>query len=194
MNGSSLVMSIIMLAIFMVFVGIASGYPADARFMPFVVGIPAIALCLLQIVLDVRQRRQVAEPAADAGDARSQFEAAEERISRMAGRKVEFEVAHQDLPVEGEPHLSPRETVRRELALWGWFLAFVAGVLLFGFWVSIPIFLIAFLRFQAEASWRTALILGIPATIILFLAFEKAFRIELHPGFLTQYVTDWLRT
>ncbi len=193
MNGSSLVMSIIMLAIFVAFVAIASGYPADARFMPFVVGIPAIALCLLQIVLDVRQRRQVAEPTADV-DPRSQFEAAEERISRMAGRKVEFEIAHEELPVvESEPQLSPHETVRRELALWGWFLGFVAGVLLFGFWVAIPVFLIGFLRFQAKSSWRLALILGIAATVILFLAFEKAFRIELHPGFLTEYVTERLR-
>ena len=54
MNRSSLVMTLVMLTIFAVMVFIASGYPANARFMPFVVGIPAIGLCLLQLLLDIR--------------------------------------------------------------------------------------------------------------------------------------------
>jgi hypothetical protein len=158
--------------------------------MPFVVGIPAIGLCLLQIALDARRRTPRAEPA----DLRGSFAVAEESVSRMAGQKVEFDVARQELPAAGpEPDLSPREIVRRELALWAWFLGFVAGVLLFGFWISIPVFLIAFLRVQAKAGWRFTLLLGVAASVILFLAFEKAFRIEVHPGFLTEYVSDRFR-
>ena len=34
-------------------VGVASTYPPGARFMPFTIGIPAIALCLLQLALEV---------------------------------------------------------------------------------------------------------------------------------------------
>lgn len=47
-------MTVVMLSIFVAMVGIASQYPANARFMPFIVGIPAIALCLLQLGLDFR--------------------------------------------------------------------------------------------------------------------------------------------
>jgi hypothetical protein len=47
-------MTVVMLSIFVAMVGIASQYPADARFMPFIVGVPAIALCLLQLGLDFR--------------------------------------------------------------------------------------------------------------------------------------------
>jgi Tripartite tricarboxylate transporter TctB family len=190
MNRSSLVMGVIMLAIFAVLVAVASGYPADARFMPFVVGVPAIGLCLLQIVLDARRRPRPAE----AAPARGSFAVAEETVSRMAGHKVEFDVAREQLPgAQAVPDLLPREMVRRELAMWAWFLGFVAGVLLFGFWISIPVFLVAFLRVQAKAKWRLALVLGVAATVILFLAFEKAFRIEVHPGFLTEYVSDRFR-
>ena len=88
MKRSSFVMGLIMLAIFCAFVAIASGYPADARFMPFVVGIPAIGLCLLQIALDAGRRPRPA-PAADS---RGSFAVAEETVSRMAGQKVEFDV------------------------------------------------------------------------------------------------------
>ncbi len=182
-------MTLVMLAIFITMVWIAAGYPADARFMPFVVGIPAIGLCLLQLVLDARERRRTVERL----DAQGRFEKAEASISRMAGRKVEFEVAHEPLPVvEAEPEVSPRDLVRRELALWGWFLAFIAGILLFGFWPTIPIFLVAFLRLQAGAGWGRALLLGLGATAILVAAFEFAFRLEVHPGFLTEYLRQRL--
>ncbi|HEX2725061.1 MAG TPA: hypothetical protein VHN20_04495 [Beijerinckiaceae bacterium] len=182
-------MTFIMLAIFVTMVWIASGYPANARFMPFVVGIPAIGLCLLQLVLDARSRRPVA-----AADTRGTFEKAEQTVSEMVGRQVNFEVAREPMPVvEIEPELSPRETVRRELTLWGWFVGFIAGILLFGFWVTIPIFLIFFLRLQARSSWGLALGLGLGVTVLLFLAFSIAFRIEVHPGFITGYVQDYFQ-
>ena len=53
------VMTILMLTIFVVMVGISSTYPEGARFMTFVVGIPAIAICLLQLALDLYRRRAV---------------------------------------------------------------------------------------------------------------------------------------
>ena len=92
--------------------------------------------------------------------------------------------------MEPEPALSPRATVRRELVLWAYFLALVGGILLFGFWVTIPIFLMAFLRFQAHANWGLTLALSIAATAVLYLALEQAFQIELHRGFVTEYVRD----
>lgn len=183
-------MTLAMLAIFVVMVWTASGYPEGARFMPFVVGIPAIGLCLLQLVLDARQRRRVVEPI----DTRGRFEKAEESISRMAGRKVEFEVAHEALPVvESEADISPREQVRREITLWGWFIGLIGSILLLGFWFTIPVFLVGFLRFQAGASWRTTLLLGLGATAVLVLMFEVVFRLEVHPGFLTEYLRNQLQ-
>jgi hypothetical protein len=182
---SSLVMTLVMLTIFAVSVFIASGYPANARFMPFVVGIPALGLCLLQLALDLRERRRVA-----VADHRSTFEKAQETVSRIAGRQVDFEVAHEQ-PAVIETDVPPEsETGRRELVLWGYFLGFIGGILLFGFWVAIPVFLVAFLRFQAKASWRTALILGLGASIAFFFIFEKGLRVSVHQGFVTDYFFD----
>ena len=172
------VMTLAMLGIFVVLVFIASGYPPNARFMPFVVGIPAIGLCILQLVLDQRGRRTTLDagpPALEPGV-----------------RNVGPEAPGKMLPVEPEPVLPPRETVRRELVLWAYFLALLGGILLFGFWATIPIFLVAFLRFQARARWGMTLALGIAATVVLYLALEQAFRIELHRGFVTEYVRDQL--
>lgn len=181
---SNSVMTLVMLALFLVLVGIAMQYPAEARFMPFVVGIPPILLCLLQLVLDARERRRAAETV----DTRSDLQKVQDQVARIVGRPVEFEAA----PSGAAEQLSPEERVRRELILWGYFLGFIGGILLFGFWVAIPVFLVAFLRFQAKSSWATALLLGIGASIALFFIFERGLKVQLHRGFVTSYVLDRL--
>ena len=46
--------TLVMLALFAGMVAVATTYPPGARFMPLVIGIPGVALCLLQLVLDLR--------------------------------------------------------------------------------------------------------------------------------------------
>ena len=182
-------MTLVMLGLFLVLVGIATRYPPEARFMPFVVGIPPIILGLIQLVLDARDRRRAA---AEVVDTRSDFEKAQDKVSQMVGRQVEFDVAQEALPGAAEPKLTHAETVRRELVLWGYFLGFIAGILLFGFWIAIPVFLVTFLRFQAKATWATSLLLGIGASIALFLVFERGLKVQVHRGFVITYVLDRL--
>ena len=109
----------------------------------------------LRLVLDGFNRRRVTI----AGDGRSELEKAQDEVSRIAGRKIEFQVAREKLPT-GELELTPEETVSREITAWAYFLGLVAGSV-FGFWVSIPVFLLVFLRFQAGARWRITLMLAV---------------------------------
>lgn len=179
-------MTFVMLAIFTTMVGIATTYPPGARFMTFVVGIPAIGLCLVQLALDL-YRRRAHEPA----DGRSEFEKAQDEASRAAGRQIQFEMPSENaMFTEGD--LDPKERVRRELIAWGYFLGLIASILLFGFRVTIPVFLIAFLRFQAGASWRSALIYGGTGALAMYVLFEKVLRVTLHAGFVTEFIMERL--
>lgn len=185
MNSIPAPMTLAMLAIFAVMVGVASTYPPDARFMPLTIGIPAIALCLLQLALDLYRRRA---PAADeAGDALKQ---AESQVARIAGHRVQF-----DMPSENalftETAYDARERVRREVVVWSYFLGLIAGILLFGFRIAVPTFLIAFLRFQAGVSWRSALLYGGLGALAMYVLFEKVLRVPLHPGFLIDILVTW---
>lgn len=179
-------MTLTMLAIFTVMVGVASTYPPAARFMPFIVGIPAIALCLLQLAIDFYRRRL---PVAD--DTSDPLKQAEEQVARLTGHPVHF-----DMPSENalftESTQDERERVRREIVVWGYFLALIACILLFGFRIAVPIFLIAFLRFQAGASWRNALIYGGAGALAMYVLFEKVLRVSLHTGFLTEFLMGQL--
>ena len=74
--------------------------------------------------------------------------------------------------------------MRREIIVWGYFLGLIAGILLLGFRIAVPVFLVAFLRFQAGASWRSALLYGGLGALAMYLLFEKVLRVSLHAGFL----------
>ncbi len=181
-------MTLVMLTIFVVMVGIASQFPPQARFMPFVVGIPAIALCLLQLFLDFRASRRV-KPNAPA-DMRNEYEKAQEKISEMVGQKMEFDMAHEktqvvvsELPEKGE--------TRREIIIWTCIIGLVASIILFGFWPTIPVFIVLFLHYFAEKSWRFSLALGATGTAILFLVFQKGLGVSLHSGFITEQLIEY---
>src|SRR5205823_12918573 len=146
-----------------VMVAIAGGYPGEARFMPFVVGIPAILLCFVQLLMDARERRKsVEQPRATVPS---------------HGRAVDAALAQAALPNPNEVPLSPQEHVRRELILWGYFLGFIAGILLFGFWGAIPVFLVGFLRHQAKTSWARSLVRGLGVSVALFFVFERGLKV-----------------
>lgn len=169
MKSTSFVMNFVMLAIFVTFVAIASQYPPQARFMPFVVGIPSIGLCLLQIFLDIRaSRRKVVE----VEDSRSEATATPGTPEVMDASSI------------------PPGMVGREILMWTYFLGFIASVLVFGFWFTIPIFLVTFLHFEAKLTWLKAVLTGVIATGILYLAVAKGLRVDLHPGFVTEYLFD----
>ena len=180
---SNSIMTLALLAIFVVMVAIASGYPAGARFMTFVVGLPAIALCLLQLTLDARERHRTAEP--ERGP--SELEVAQQQVAQKVGHAVQFDVTAASIADEGAA-LDPRTKLRRELVAWAYFLALIGGILLFGFHIAIPVFLFAFLRFQAGAKWTTTLLLTVIASAAIYIAFDRVLRVSLHPGFLADQI------
>jgi uncharacterized membrane protein YfcA len=142
--------TLVMLAILVAMVGMAAQYPPDARFMPWVVGIPAIALCLLQLGRDLRAARHAA----------------------------------------GEAQEGEGSTLRREAAMGGYFLGLVGGILLFGFLLAVPVFILVFLRHWARASWPLALGLVAAAAVVYYLVFVQGLNVALHQGFVTQYVLE----
>jgi hypothetical protein len=184
MKYSNSFMTLVMLGIFIVLVSVASRYPAGARFMPFVVGIPAIFLGLVQLILDARERWQRDH---EARDTRTEAEKAEEKVSRLVGHHVDFKISHEFMAGVGD-EMPADEMARREVVIWTYFLSFIVGLILFGFWVAIPIFLVVFLRFQAKSSWVMSFGLSIGASLAMYFFFERLFRVILHSGFITDYV------
>jgi hypothetical protein len=172
-------MTLFMLAVFTIMVVIALSYPEGARFMPLTVGIPGILLCCLQIALDFRKKADGAEEEKD------EIREAELKAAKLVGHNVEFgHAAVIDAPKDRQ------EEVRREFITWIYFLGFLGGILLFGFWVSIPIFLFAFLKERARATWTKSITLTCIATTAFYFIFAKGLGVSLYTGMLTGLIMD----
>lgn len=182
-------MTFVMLAIFITMVAIASAWPEEASFMPLVIGIPGIGLCLLQLFLDWRNRGKTKQQSEE--DLKQAMREAEEKVSRMTGRQMRFDVAHEmTMPVE---EIASAATARgREKLMIAAFGGLVAGVILFGFLVALPVFLALFLRYIAGLRWRTSLLAALVATAVLFGLFEFVLKAQLYRGLVGGYLADAL--
>jgi hypothetical protein len=178
-------MTYFMFAVFATMLYIASDYPPGARFMPFVVGVPALILCALQLVLDLR-----AAPAAPRDD-RSEMEKAEERVSQMTGRRMEFEAA-QIAPGVAVSENPTAVADNREFVIWAYIIGFVVGILLFGFYVAVPLFILFYLRTQAQVTWRKGLIYSAVGCAVILGALTWGLKLQLHMGFVTGFLLSRL--
>lgn len=170
-----------MLAIFCTMVGVALQYPAQARFMPLVVGLPGIGLCLVQVVLEVAARRRAAG-GAGASPARGAGAPAQPGVDAAAATDTADTAGADGAAGAG----------RREIVLWCAFIGLVTSLILFGFWPTIPAFLLAFLRGYARESWRFSLALSAAGTAVLVLVFHVGLGVVLHQGFLLEPLLDHL--
>jgi hypothetical protein len=187
LNGR-VIFSAFMLALFTTMVVIAIDYPPKAQLLPYVIGIPGIGFALLQLFLEIRNVGKE-----KAIDTRTDFEKYQAEIERYTDKPMELDITQEttevivdDAPEEG------RSVFQRELILFGFFFALLASVILFGFWITIPLFFIAFMRGHEGDSWGFTLILTAVTLLSAYLIFDKMLNFELHPGFVTDYVMDQL--
>jgi hypothetical protein len=153
-------LTLILLLLFGWMVAAASGYPADARLMPVAIGLVGAALCLLQITLDL-------------GNAR--------RKRLLTRFHPAPKVGRPELHDEGTTGLGP-QTRSAEIVMWSYFLAFIAALLAFGFYVAIPAMLFFCLWRQAGTKPTVAAAAAAAAGATMFAVFAKLFGFVLFPG------------
>jgi hypothetical protein len=94
-------------------------------------------------------------------------------------------------PAVATPEAEGR-TIWRELELFGWWGAFIGGIVLLGFEIATPILLYAYLRFESrEPHWR-ALLIAAAGFAVVYGIFATALAVQLWPGFLPPMVSDLL--
>ena len=181
--------TLLMFVIFASMVYVATGYSWPANFLPFIIGIPGMALTILQTVIDIRGFRR----AEGKIDPRTDFEKYMDEINERTGGKVRMELKegttgfqtlvadHSDLT---------RDRNRRELILFVYFFALLGLVLLFGFWIGYPIFMAAFLRFHSRESWRLTAWLTIGSWVVMYGLLAIVLEQVLFEGFVTEYVVN----
>ena len=182
-NGR-VMMALVMFLIFVTMVGFALGYPAQARFMPLVVGLPGIGFTLFELIKEIRRALTETGDTESVSD-NSNAIALPGDVSRLIGQE--------SVTVQGETqHMTPAELQKRERILLVYVTAMIAALIVFGFWVTVPAFVATFLREREKASWRMTIGSAVAVIAVLYFVFYRGLGIDLHTGFVTQWGWDIL--
>ena len=88
--------------------------------------------------------------------------------------------------VEGDPELEG--ATRRMLVAAAWMVGFLAAIVLLGFPIAVPLFLLLYLRLQGGEGWITSIVI----TAIVWGVFYGLFDALLHLPFPAGWLLDWL--
>lgn len=89
---------------------------------------------------------------------------------------------------EKNPEKIDEETRRREISMFGWFVLFTPGILLFGFIYAGPLLLALYLRVSWKESWLTIGISAVLLWAILDGIFQRALGLAVFEGLITQLI------
>jgi hypothetical protein len=103
----------------------------QARLFPWTIGIPALGLCLIQLFMDLWK---AVKPGSEA---------------------VDDDQGIMDLKVDKD--VAPALVVRRAANIFAWITGLFAAIWLVGFLVSIPLFILFYMRFQSRETWLSSL-------------------------------------
>lgn len=146
---------------------ISSAYPPRARQVPEIVALFSMICLLIQLILDISPRLAAS-------------------YSRME-KKGLFTVDEEVL----EARMRDGSESRLELVAYLWLASLLAGLLLLGFLIFIPLYILFYLRYQAALSWLKSATFALGTWSFVYLLFVRLFEIRLYPGILLESFFDF---
>jgi hypothetical protein len=77
-----------------------------------------------------------------------------------------------DLATDSEG-LPLRKVVLRAAGFFGWFLAFMSSMAFMGLIPTIPVFIVAYMRFENREPWKLVLAQAIGLTLFIYIVFHR---------------------
>jgi hypothetical protein len=130
------------------------GWGQKSSLFPLVIGIPTLALALLQLGLEVRGARAA-------------------KVSTVSA-------AH--TAADAEPEVPPELVRRRTAIILATTVGFVLATWLFGFTLSVPLVTLLYLKFGAGEQWPISLILTAVAGISFYFIFVEGLGVPMPEG------------
>lgn len=149
----------------------ATGFTRSPRLVPLVVGVPTLVFLMIQVIRDLR---------AVIGGDRIGGTASEQEADRYGVTAVPEEIREVSA-IRTPVAVAPGHATATPLIGALWVLLLVALVWLLGLLVTIPIFLVLFMRYFGE-SLRLSLAFAIGTSIFAYLFFVRLLEVPMAPG------------
>jgi len=149
--------------VILAFVAMASGYNRTARLAPMLVGLVGLALGLVQVVKGFVAARGQGGTMGDSPGSEGRVREKESKQGDAEGVIVKS---------------------RRETAMFAWVGVFVLLMFLGGLLVSIPLFLLLFLKWVARENWKVSILVSAVTWLMLYVTFELFLRVPLYSGII----------
>lgn len=146
------IFAVVILIFFAVFVYEAWEWRLQARLYPWAIGIPMVALALLQIVFDLTGKTA----RKDTGNAPVDFQ---------FGQSMDSAVA-----------------TRRTVSIFSWIIGFFIVIWLLGFSVAVPALVFLYLKFQAGEQWWLSVLLTVAAWLVFWGLFTRLLHLPFPEG------------
>jgi len=156
------VFALVLLAVFLVIVLVGAGYNRKARMLPLVLGVPGVALAAAEVVRTAARRRL------GSGEVRS---GAGEVVGGQATKEA------------GSPGSREADGSKKVLEMFGWVVLLIGMIWLFGFLITIPIYILVFMRARKE-GWLLSLCFAVSSWALLYWVFVLGLKIVLYPGLI----------
>jgi hypothetical protein len=143
---------------------LSSGYPPRARQVPEVVSWFSLICLVIQLILD--------------------------SCPKLAAQGNRFHAFSIDEQVR-EARSSGDIESRLEVIAFCWLAFLLVGLVLLGFLVFIPIYILCYLRFQAERTWFNSVLYAAATWLFVDLLFVRLFEIRLYAGVLLERFFDF---
>ena len=141
------------------FLVLSLNYQPRARLVPLIIAVPTLLLTLFQLSIDMI-------PA----------------VSRRFSFFQEYDLFGIDAGRAAEESRPAGNVFRRELSFASWLLLLMALIYFLGYLVTIPLFLILFMRFRSSESWRMTLSITAVTWAFVYVVFIVIMGAPLHEG------------
>jgi len=148
------ILSIILVAFFAVFAYTAKDWRLQARLYPWAIGIPMLALALVQLVLDLRGIEPTKSP------------------------------DHAPVDVQFAKRADPVVARRRTLNIFSWIVGYIIAIWLIGFFYSVPLLVFLYLKVQSRERWPLSIALTAIAWIFFWALFDRLLHLPFPDGAL----------
>jgi hypothetical protein len=147
-----LLLALILVVFFALFVYVAKDWRLQARLYPWAIGIPMLALAVVQVVLDLKG------------------------IGAKQGRD------DAPVDVRFAERADPALARRRAINIFSWIVGYIIAIWLIGYFYSVPLLVFLYLKVQSRESWPLSIALTAAAWLLFWGLFERLLRLPFPQG------------